>query len=93
MKTFADVKRRLKVGTILECVANTKRPELNGSRRLLTKVQANALRWTWIGQEAKGPLWTYFPPARMVEVIDADTFRMALDETTPDKTVTLRFVA
>jgi hypothetical protein len=79
MKSFADVKRRLQIGTVLECVENTYRPELNGTRRIVTKVQGNAIRWrnTDEAPDAR-PSWTPFPPASNTAIVDADTFQLSL---------------
>jgi hypothetical protein len=93
MKTFADVKRRFAPGVVLECVSNTYRPVINGTRRKIEKVQTNALACTLDGQ--KGLFWTYLPGAKHVEIIDDDTFKMALiwgTKVDPEHTVTLRFV-
>jgi hypothetical protein len=93
MKSFADIKRRFAPGVVLQCIENTYRPEINGQRRTIQKVQTNALVCTLDGEE--GRFWTALPPAKYVEILDADTFRIALgfggkfDET---HTVTLRFV-
>jgi len=79
MQSFADVKRRFQVGAILECVENTYRPELNGSRRRITKVQTNAI--AWVDEPSNGPWresWTYFPQASGVRIVDPDTFDLAL---------------
>lgn len=91
MKTWADIKRRVQVGTVMECVENTLFPDLlNGSRRTITKVQTQAWRFDWNpnGGESQAA-WLPFPAAKDVSIIDADTFQIALG---PDHHLTLRFV-
>lgn len=97
MKSFADIKRRIRTGIVLTCVENTKRPELNGQARRVTHTQGNAFTWRLVGApETENRSWTFYPPAKMVKILDADTFTMALTDAwghvTPE-TVTFRFVA
>lgn len=47
MKTLADLKRTIKVGTRLYCIENTLRPELNGRTRLVVKAQGNSFAWVY----------------------------------------------
>jgi endonuclease YncB( thermonuclease family) len=92
MKSFAGARQRLVAGVILECVENTKRTELSGTRRRVEKVQTNAIACYQLPLEPNAQLiWTYFPPAKMVEILDADTFRLTLHRDMPQFTVTLRF--
>jgi hypothetical protein len=76
MKSFADVKRRFAIGVRLECVENTYRPELDGSRRTINKVQTNAIRWREDGSDQQ--CWTPYPAASGVKIVDGDTFDMPL---------------
>ena len=94
MKTFSDVKRRLAPGVRLLCVENTKRPEVNGSTRIVQTILTNA--FTWRPPDDPAPFWTYFPPARRVQILDRHTFRMPITgpyrEDDSFHTITLRFV-
>jgi len=99
MKTLADIKRRIQPGVRLICVENTKRPELNGKERIITKVQTKAFVWIHADEDAKAAKgsWTNYAPARDVDILDENTFRMAIanwDGKTidPTITVTLRFI-
>ena len=100
MKTFSDVKRRLRVGAVLECVENTYQPKLNGTRRKVEVVQTNAVAFQRAQDDGsflpeiprRDLFWLYYPKtAKHVSVIDADTFRMDLDTGRGDR-LTLRFV-
>src|SRR4029077_5149697 len=44
--TLSDLKRRIVVGAKLICVENSRRPELNGRRRTVVKVQTNGFYFT-----------------------------------------------
>lgn len=103
MKTFADVKRRLKPGVVLECVENTYQPHLNGQRRRVERVQANAVAFQRAGLDGSFQIepqiprrewfWLYYPPsAKFVSIVDANTFRVALGNVGNGHTVMLRFV-
>jgi hypothetical protein len=90
MKTFADVKRRIKSGVKLLCVANTYRPVLDGTERTVVKVQTNAFNWTGDPKATDGkPSWTYWKKASDVTIIDENTFRMKLFD---EHYVELRFM-
>lgn len=78
---LAGLKRRIAVGTRLLCVENSKRPELNGRKRTVVKVQGNGFYWTEDGGDASKRFWTEYPKASLVAWEDADTFRLSLDET------------
>ena len=95
MKSLADIKRRFRPNVVLECVENTKRPELNGTRRRVTDVQGNAYVWRAEGAEAESQRsWSYWPPARGIEYVDADTVKMpitnAWGKVEPEHFITLR---
>lgn len=95
MKTMTDIKRRIRPGVVLTLVENTKRPELNGQQRRVTDTQGNAFNWRPLGApETEKRSWTYYPPAKTVKVIDADTFAMALTDAwghLTAETITFRF--
>jgi hypothetical protein len=87
MRTFADVKRRMVKGAILECVENTYRPELNGTLRRVELAQTNGVAFQ--RPQADGSFlpeiprreffWLYYPAsAKDVEIVDADTFRFPI---------------
>ncbi len=81
MKTMADIKRRIRKGVVICCIENTKRPELNGQSRRVSHTQGNAFTWRLLGApETESRSWTYYPPAKTVKIIDADTFSMALTD-------------
>lgn len=90
MKTFADVKRRFAVDGRLECVSNTYRPEMSGTKRTIRKVQTNALAMLLDGQADERRNWTWLtlPPAKDVSIIDADTFEVRA----PRATIRYRFL-
>src|SRR5688572_386476 len=45
MKTLKELKARVQPGVRMLCVENTKRPELNGTIRIVNHVQGNAFTW------------------------------------------------
>jgi hypothetical protein len=96
MTTFAAVKRRGRPGTRLLCVANTVRPELDGTERTVSTVQTNGFYWTEDRDSRPPPhrprYWTSYPKASGVEIVDADTFRFTLPVGRGTGTVTLRFL-
>lgn len=75
-------------------MTNTIRPELDGQDRTVRKIQTNAIAWTIDGDPRPWPhqplSWTYWPPAKDVEILDDDTFRVAIGRGAG--TVTLRFL-
>lgn len=82
MKTLAELKRRIIVGTTLRCVKNTKRPEMNGGMRTVCKVQQNGFFWTKDGEdtrpESSKRYWTDYPKASGLTWIAENTFRLSL---------------
>ena len=94
---MTDIKRRIRKGVVLTLVANTKRPELNGQDRCVTHTQGNAFTWRPVGApETETRSWTFYPPAKTVKIIDADTFTMALTDAwghATTETITFRFAA
>jgi hypothetical protein len=99
MKTFADIKRRLAVGAVLECVENTYRPQVNGQRRRVEVKQTNAIAFqvaqpdgSFLPEIPRRDLfWLDYPKgASLIEVIDGQTFRFAIQRS--GHSVTLRFV-
>jgi hypothetical protein len=101
LKTFADIKRRMVKGAILECVRNTYRPELDGTLRRVEIAQTNAVAFqqpqadgTFLPEIPRRDLsWLYYPSnAKLVEIVDDDTFRVPIGVS--DRavhSVTLRF--
>ena len=89
MKNLADVKRRLLPGTVLLTVENTYRPELNGTRRTVTRTQAAGFWWQL--ETGSAEQRTRFPAARHVTIDDADTFTLSLTGQ-PGHHLRLRFV-
>jgi hypothetical protein len=77
MKTLADLKRTIKVGTRLRCIENTLRPELNDTLRTVVKVQGNAFVWHQDGQMDQRGSWTNFPKAGDCK-FDGNTFQLSL---------------
>ena len=86
MKTLTEVKRAIQVGTRLRCVSNSKRPELNGLMRTVTKAQTNGFFWTQDGEEAKGRFWTPYPKAADA-IVEDNTFALTIG---PGCTVVMR---
>ncbi|MDQ6946325.1 MAG: hypothetical protein M3256_08630 [Actinomycetota bacterium] len=85
MRTIRDAKARMVPGARLLCVANTVRPELDGTTR--TVVEMRATRWRYRlddGTESWGQ-WR-----AGITVVDADTITVPLGG--PGRHVTLRFV-
>lgn len=83
MKTLADIKRRIVVGTRLLTVENTSRnrdsgKSIDGSVREVVRVLGNSFVSHVEGLE--GDFWTHYPKASDVTIVDADTFRFALME-------------
>ncbi len=90
MKTLADFKRRIKVGTKLKCIHNTYRPVLDGTTREVVKVQTVGFYWTSGTDSHKSH--TEYPKAADFTVIDADTAEWKL-WAGADHTVRLQFIA
>jgi hypothetical protein len=90
MRTLTDIKRRLAPGVVLECIGQTRRPELVGTRRTVVKVQGNGYCFNLdTGAES----WMFWPKAAHVRVLDADTFEVDLASGgRVHGVVTLRFV-
>lgn len=82
---LAELKRRIKVGTTLLCVKNSKRPEFDGQMRTVVKSQGNGFYWSQDGDDTRPKddrrFWTEYPKAALMKWIDADTFQLSLDET------------
>lgn len=89
MKTLADIKRRIAVGTRLRCVENTLRPTLNGTDREVVRVLTIAFTWKQDNDPNPRPSWTHYPKASGVKVIDANTFALSLGG---EHWVTLQFI-
>lgn len=77
MKTLADLKRLIKPGVRLRCIANTYRPELNGRERVVVRVFTGQFTWiepnvdhSLIGDSCSCGRWTLKP----------DTHRSAEEE-------------
>jgi hypothetical protein len=88
MKTLADFKRRVQVGTRLLCVANTYSPNVNGTVREVIEARTVGFISKMDGCDRFS---TKYPKANDFRVVDADTVEWKLfpDD---DGTVTLRFV-
>lgn len=82
---LAELRRRIVVGTTLQCVMNSRRPELNGRMRTVVKVQTNGFYWTEDGDDTRAKddrrFWTDYPKAAGFKWIDGDTFQLTLDGT------------
>ena len=89
MKTLADIKRRIAVGTRLKCVENTLRPVLNGTTREVKRVLTVAFTWSQEGEANLRDSWTHYPKASGVKVVDANTFKFTLGG---EHWVTLQFI-
>lgn len=89
MKTLADIKRRMRVGTRLLCIENTYRPKLNGSKR--TVVRAGATVFYWDDDRGAQGSVMHYPTSRDVSILDADTFQLRLFPER-DEYVRLRFL-
>ena len=76
--TLAAWKRQVQVGTILRCIENTYRPELNGTTRTMTKVGATVAECESNGVSGFRMEW---PKARDVVRVDgsAITYRIRGD--------------
>lgn len=90
--SLAALKRRMQVGKVLLCVENTKRPELNGRRREIVKVQGNSFAWVHEGEQESKRSWTDFPQAKGLTWLDEHTFKIDMDGCGAGFTVTLQFV-
>ena len=90
MRTLDQVKAVLSEGAVIRTVENTYRPELNGTRRRVTKLGRTYFRYEMLDGEQVGTVgYTNLPLARdVLEVTDEQvTFRLAVR---PGHTVTLR---
>ena len=86
MKTLTDVKRRIRDGVRLVCVSNTRRPELNGQLRTVTKAQINGFFWLADGDHRR--YWTPYPKAQDC-IVEDDTFALCRG---PGCITTMRFL-
>lgn len=57
MKTFAQLKKDIKVGTTIKTICNNIKPERNGQVRKVGKVQTNAIAFEIPECEQKRNLW------------------------------------
>lgn len=79
MKTFADVKRRIQIGTAIRITAQRSLPHLDkmlGKVRHVGIVQTNAIAFTnpeFPGKRLK-MAWLYWPKAADVRVTGPDSF-------------------
>lgn len=94
MKTLADIKRRAVPGARLEVIAQTKRPVLVGTTRIVTKSTPN--RW-YFTTDAEGfndgsELDQPWPKARDTRIIDGDAFEYDLRGPARGHTIRLRFL-
>jgi len=90
--TMAELKRRILVGTRLRCVENTKRPELNGSTRIVVRTLGNAFVWQFDdGNPETRHSWSYYPKASGLTWLDENTFQLVICEETGDY-VRLQFI-
>jgi hypothetical protein len=79
VKSFADVKRRMQPRVVLQVVANTRWPYLNGQLREVVKPQGNGAYCDVIAGPRVGErIHVTYPPATATRIVDADTFDMAL---------------
>lgn len=75
MNSFADVKRRLQVGTKLKMVRNDWYPNgvlMNVVREIETR-QTNAIKFA-------GGSWLHFPPAKEIVIESENSFTIILDK-------------
>lgn len=78
MKTWSDVKNRLKVGTTLTQTKHSgANPVLVGVARKIKYRQTNAIQFE-PHQAGKSGSWLYFPKASQVTIVDDNTFAIDL---------------
>lgn len=75
MKTFADLRRTIKVGTRLRVVQHDYRPELTGQERIVTKVQTNGYFFEDPSRTVHHRMWSGFAPAGCYSFPTPDTYR------------------
>lgn len=91
MKTFAQLKRDLKVGTIVKTVLNNCKPEMTGEIRKIQVVQSNAIAFER-KEDSSRPSWLWWPKASEIEY-DGDTFKVyAAPASWNNNTRTLEFI-
>jgi hypothetical protein len=86
VRTIRAAKARMAPGARLLCVANTVRPEVDGTTR--TVVEMRTKRWRYRLDDGTES-WGDWPAG--IEILDDDTIRLPLGG--PGRHVTLRFVA
>ena len=87
-----EIRAAVRPDTILECVENTYRPELNGSLRVVTSVRRASYEWRPLGVPEAAPSWAPLPTrVRDVTRVD-DGWRFPLAKR-PPHTVTIRVAA
>jgi hypothetical protein len=88
MKSLAELKRNIHVGTQLRCIENTYRPELNGTLRTVVKTQGNAFVWRMEGDTRNS--WTNYEKASAYQFDGSNRFSWALGR--DDHKVTLEIL-
>ena len=80
MKTFAQLKRDLKVGTILKLRVNNHKPERNGKRFMIAKVKTNAIAYVEIDykNEIINPklVWVWLPKSAVFVEYEKNDFKL-----------------
>lgn len=87
MRTLEEVRQLFPIGAVIECVENTYRPELNGSRRRVSAVRKSSLDVEVLsGHDAGKPGFVMALPARAGDVLSRSantvTFRIGRGEHT-----------
>jgi len=87
-----EIRAAVQPDTVLECVENTYRPELNGSLRVVTRVRQASYEFRPLGVPEGATSWAPLPTrVRDVTRVD-DGWRFPLAKR-PPHTVTIRVVA
>lgn len=69
-KSFAQLKKDLKIGTQLKVIYHGTRPEQMGNIKTISKIQSNAIYTTCENDRDNRPIRLDLPPASLVEYID-----------------------
>jgi hypothetical protein len=84
MRTLTDLKRAIKPGLRLLCIENTKRPELNGKERIVSRVQGNAFTWKHAEGSDERESWTYYEKAAAYTFDGSNRVTWLIDPKVPD---------
>lgn len=93
---LTELQNRIKVGVVLLCVENTYRPELNGTRRIITKTQKASYRCNQLNSDGLPDGKTFWGdlPTRAGDIVSSngDTVTWRMNGAATGHLLTMRFL-